>query len=298
LATVTSLLTVRQYQARYQVAERALRRRIASAGELSNQAAALLGPKAIFPAWENLTAADFPAFTVLRLEMAARCDFAGGLQLLGDRWMSYPAEVFARTLLESLAHVGWICGYAETSRDVSPGCRAICLELGMVHAMQEHEGGAVAVGALDPSTPGQSATVTRAAVERLYREAACRGRMRRPGAVPASLKEINKNLRFGPWFDVAYDLFSRLLHLQAADRMMRLNEGRLFLGYAIFGQRAQTLSLLVGLYGQLASWAIDATVGAGDSTRFMKHVNRVLDDHWLDRARNGDVDRWLGWYGV
>jgi hypothetical protein len=223
-------------------------------------------------------------------------DFASGLQLLGDRWMSYAAEGFARALLESLAHVGWIVGKAEASRDVSPALRALCLEVGIARAMASHERGAVAAGAFDPAvTPGQPARITREAVERLYREAGCRGRPRYPDAVPASLKEINRQLQLGPWFDVAYDLFSRLLHLQVLDRMLRSNEGRLFIGYAIFGQRAQTLSLLVGLYGQLATWVIGLTVGERESARFTKAVNRLLDDRWLARARDGHVDRWLGW---
>jgi hypothetical protein len=70
---VTSPLTVRQYEARYRIAERALKRRINAAGDLSNRAAALLGPKAVFRAWGELAPSDFPAFTLLRLEMAARC---------------------------------------------------------------------------------------------------------------------------------------------------------------------------------------------------------------------------------
>ncbi len=103
---MTGSLTVRQYEARFRIAERALKRRINAGGDLSNKAAALLVPKAVFPAWSELAPSDFPTFTLLRLEMAARCDFASGLQLLGDRWMSYGAEAFARALLEATRELG------------------------------------------------------------------------------------------------------------------------------------------------------------------------------------------------
>ena len=61
-----------------------------------------------------------------------------------------------------------------------------------------------------------------------------------------------------------------------------------------YSQRAWSLTFLVTTYGLVAAWVVEAEGDRANSLRVLSRVQGLIDDPWMDRARNGRVDEELG----
>lgn len=118
--------------------------------------------------------------------------------------------------------------------------------------------------------------------------------MRLPTNVQPSVKAIRENNLLPPWFDAMFDLLSRAVHQQALDRMMREGRDGLFFAATTFSQRAWSLTWLLTMYGHTAAWTMVAEGSEHNGADVIARVQSMIDDAWMEEARNGRVDERLG----
>ncbi len=278
----------------FQAAQTALSDRLEEAAALANDVNSLL-PVREFRRSVDRAIEDYPSLTLRRLEMAARVQYGAGIQLLKNPWTAYAVESHARGLMEVMAHVGWITGRAETDTS-SPRCRALRLERGIAHALHVNLAGmrAVAPGHVHPTEPAAE-TTRREMLDRLWREANCKGRIRLPGNVQTSIRAIQDSNRLPTWFDTMFDLLSRAVHQQALDRMMREGPDGVTFAATTFSQRGWSLTWLLIMYGHVLAWTIVAEGSERNGGDVIARVQAMIDHPWMEEARNGRVDELIGY---
>ena len=275
--------------------EGVLEERLASARQLAYEVDRVLGNRA-FPHMAQLSGSDFPSLTLRRLQLAATSQFGAGIALLANAWTAYVADVHTRGLLEIMAHVGWIAGITDARATESSRCRALCFERGVADAIEEIE---TSVAALAPGQlsveSAKHAAQHRKHLDELRAAEGCTCQPRRPGHVRSSLKAMSGGRdRLPNWFPGLYDWLSREVHQQALDRMMfETAMGMVFIS-SRYSQRVWSLTFLVTAYGQIASWTLTAEGASDAGQRILSTAQRIVDDEWMDQARDGKVDEELG----
>lgn len=282
-------ITTAGWQRHYAAAEKQFALLVQRAVRLSNRASSRLdGP--------DMNPEEFPGYTLLRMHMEARIQFASALQLLGDQWLTYGADAHVRPLLEALAHTAWLLGVTDGApNDVAP-CRALCVELGWLR-MRNFNTLKISKVAQDDVEDSIVDRARRelAVLERLHHEQGCRCRARGPGQVRQSLQALAARQALPPWFADLYDLYSQSLHLQTPERFVRAaGTGRTFMP-STFQQRAYTLTWTLFCYGHIAGWTVRNIAGEKAAAPIDAAITTIIDNDWLSRARDGWVDHLMGY---
>jgi hypothetical protein len=219
------------------------------------------------------------------LEMAARIHFAAGVSLLYEDWLAYSADPHLRALLEIYAHVAWIQGKGGLRLRLTPGGRAVCMELGMARALQAEMQSlgfttplsydAASLGAVDAWVAG---------LQRIHEEdgCSCQGAGRNYGQVEPALKAMASadpavRVPDAVWLHGFWKKASRVTHYSGLERMIKVSPSSRKIAPADPWQRVGTFQTLIVTYGWIVEWVMEFFSPA-DARALHDSLRDLLDD--------------------
>jgi hypothetical protein len=165
---------------------------------------------------------EYPDVTLHKLEILARSAYLAGVYLIHSPDNAYRAEDLVRAVLECLSHSTFISSLPPLMYKRRPADRALCVELGMVKALNDLLKKLPDEALMQDARVRQVVAVDEAEVKRLHKNTGCKCGGRSEGKVASTLKDAATAIG-PPWKTLVgvYASSSTFMHQGLLNRIVR-----------------------------------------------------------------------------